>query len=130
MYEASRSTSATSEKRAEIRFAVVRQAHALLDERRHAALLHVEQLLVANDLGHQREEVRDLPLPVGHLAVEVGEHLEDLAEVLVSIVEHVVEPPVADHHDLHVEVHRLRLDRLPGQGEQNLARPDDHAPVA
>ena len=109
--------------------AVAGEAHRFLHERCHAPTVERQQLLVADDLGHEGDEVGHLRAPVRHLAVEVGQHLEDLAELLVELVQHVVEGAVADHDDLDVDVHRFGLEGLPGDREQDVVRADHDAPV-
>ncbi len=80
------------------------EPHGVVHHPRHRAPVEGEQAVV---LHHVRDEVR-----VAHLlvvgcrgpGVEVGLDLEDVAEVLVVVVQEVVKPGAAEHDDL--ERHR------------------------
>jgi len=100
-------------------------ADRLLQDGQDALAVEVEQVLFVDDLAHQRNETVDVGGGVVHHRVEIRQDLENLPEVLVQLVQHVVELAVPDHDDLDVDVdglgreverreQRVRIEALDG----------------
>ena len=84
---------------------------AFLDHPRHGVLIERPVFFLSGHGGDvARIELAVLGIAV-HLFVEIRRHFEQLGKIPVILVEHVVEHPVADEDDFHIQRDRLRLER-------------------
>jgi hypothetical protein len=99
------------------------KAAASLNHPGHCCAIEGTQVLAARDSGDQAGIELIVFVRPGHLIVEIGLHLKQLAEVWVVLVEQVVQEALTDQDDLHVQRNRLgfqgyRADQAQGLTER------------
>jgi hypothetical protein len=86
-------------------------ARAVLDHPRHRAAIERPQLFAPHQGADQARVQQVVVRRALHFVLEVGRHLEQLAELRIVLGEQVIQHAVADQDHLGVERDRLRLQR-------------------
>ena len=102
---------------------VPRDAPAVLDRPRHGDAVERPKLVRAGH-GGDNPRVQQIRVRIArHVVLEIGDYLEQPAELGIVSVQQIVDDPLADEHHFQVERNRLGLQGHVARGELNLSGP-------
>ncbi len=99
-----------------------RLAHAILQHRRECAAVERVQIFFLGQRAQPPRILRDDAVAHRHLFVKFHAHLENLAEVLLVLIQQLVQGAVTDEDHLYVDVDGFRFLRAPAERIKHFQR--------
>ena len=86
-------------------------ARAFFQDSGHGGLVERPQAFLVQQAANELAVLAEILVGVGHLRIELRLHLEDLAEILVVVIENLVGLRVTDQDHLDIDIDRLGFQR-------------------